>query len=125
IKYIKGITMKNLTKLLMASMLGGILTLGSYKIFLEEDISVVSEPTVQSSSPGILPVSYDSRIYGTNADFTEAAQKSIHGVVHVKNVAVFGPPKSIWEYQMRGGSGGKALRGAGSGVIITPDGYIV
>lgn len=117
--------MKNLTKLLMASMLGGILTLGSYKIFLEEDISVVSEPTVQSSSPGILPVSYDSRIYGTNADFTEAAQKSIHGVVHVKNVAVFGPPKSIWEYQMRGGSGGKALRGAGSGVIITPDGYIV
>src|SRR5690606_22629697 len=83
------------------------------------------EPTVQSSSPGILPVSYDSRIYGTNADFTEAAQKSIHGVVHVKNVAVFGPPKSIWEYQMRGGSGGKALRGAGSGVIITPDGYIV
>ncbi len=117
--------MKNLTKLLMVSMLGGILTLGSYKIFLEEDFQVEKEATVQTPSAGIIPISYDAKIYGTNADFTEAAEKTVHGVVHVKNVAVFGPPKNIWEYQMRGGNGGKALRGAGSGVIITPDGYIV
>ncbi|UJH91173.1 trypsin-like peptidase domain-containing protein [Antarcticibacterium sp. 1MA-6-2] len=120
--------MKKFTTLLFVSMLGGILTLGSYKIFLEEDIfnlDEVQQTTVQNPSAGILQVSYESKFYGTNADFTEAAEKTVHGVVHVKNVAVFGPSKSVWEHQYRGEGGGKALRGAGSGVIITPDGYIV
>ncbi len=113
--------MKNFITLLMVSMLGGILTLGTYKLFIEEDISSI-DTTVETTSPSPLPVSYDSTIYGTNADFTEAAEKTVHGVVHVKNVAVFGETRSPWG-QVNGS--GKALRGAGSGVIISPDGYIV
>lgn len=115
--------MKKLTTLLFVSMLGGVLTLGSYKMFLEEDPQVV-EKGYTTNTTSALPVSYDSKIYGTNADFTEAAEKTVHGVVHVKNVAVFGEPRNALEQYYRG-SGGKALRGAGSGVIITPDGYIV
>lgn len=72
--------MKKFTTLLFVSMLGGILTLGSYKIFLEEDFlnlnETQQETIVQNPSAGILPVSYDSKIYGTNADFTEAAEKN-------------------------------------------------
>ncbi len=114
--------MKNLMTLLIVSMLGGILTLGSYKLFIEEELPII-ETTVETTSPSALPVSYDSRIYGTNADFTEAAEKTVHGVVHVKNVAVFDETRSPWGVPRN--SSGKALRGAGSGVIISPDGYIV
>ncbi len=116
--------MKRLYQLLMVSMLGGALTLGSYKLLLEEGPGLLSESTVKTPASNILPVAYEN-IYGTNADFTEAAEKTVHGVVHVKNVAIFKQPTTIREYYSRGETEGKALRGAGSGVIITPDGYIV
>lgn len=116
--------MKKLTTLVFVSMLGGILTLGSYKLIIEEDL-LAGEDQVTTSIPAPMPVSYDSNLYGTNADFTEAAERTVHGVVHVKNLAVFGESQSAWEQYYRGRSGGKTLRGAGSGVIISPDGYIV
>lgn len=119
--------MKKFTTLLFVSMLGGMITLGSYKMLVEEEFLIpeIQEDVTTTTSPGLLPVSYETPVYGTNADFTEAAEKTVHGVVHVKNVAVFKQPRTLQEYYARGGSGGKALRGAGSGVIITPDGYIV
>src|SRR5690606_39104717 len=80
--------------------------------------------TVKTSIPATIPVSYDATIFGTNADFTEAAEKTVHGVVHVKNVALFNQ-RTPWGQIIPQESPGKALRGAGSGVIITPDGYIV
>ncbi len=115
--------MKKLTTLVFASMIGGILTLGSYKMVIDDLFA--EEDQVTTTIPAPMPVSYDSSIYGTNADFTEAAERTVHGVVHVKNLAVFGESQSAWEQYYRGRSGGKALRGAGSGVIISPDGYIV
>ena len=116
--------MKKIATLVLVSMLGGILTLGSYKLFLEDEnySSPISET---NSSKSFIPVSNVNRSYGTNADFTEAAEKTVHAVVHVKNVAIYKGPRNIWEYYYRGNNGGRALQGAGSGVIITPDGYIV
>jgi len=116
--------MKNLMTLLMISMLGGILTLGSYKLFFEEEAVLNGASTVKTSIPATIPVSYDATIFGTNADFTEAAEKTVHGVVHVKNVALFNQ-RTPWGQIIPQESPGKALRGAGSGVIISPDGYIV
>ena len=115
--------MKKLASLLMVSMLGGILTLGSYKLFLEEEETPFL-PATSIENNRLLPAELSTRSYGTNADFTEAAEKSIHAVVHVKNVAVFTKPRTLWEYYHQG-NGGRALQGAGSGVIISPDGYIV
>ncbi len=116
--------MKKIATLLLVSILGGVITLGSYKLFFDEE-SGTFLPQEQSSQSSFIPVN-NSPSYGTNADFTEAAEKTVHAVVHVKNVAVFkGGPRSIWEYNPYGSEGGRALQGAGSGVIITPDGYIV
>jgi Do/DeqQ family serine protease len=118
--------MKRFVNLLSVSVLSGIITLGSYKIFVEDgDFLNSEEHKVEAESPQMLPVSNNTAIYGTNADFSEAAEKTVHAVVHVKNVAVFSKPNSVWEQYYRGGNGGKAIQGAGSGVIITPDGYIV
>ncbi|MCP9199721.1 trypsin-like peptidase domain-containing protein [Gramella sp. GC03-9] len=116
--------MKKIATLLFVSILGGVLTLGSYKLFLEEE-ALQHQPQNITTSSNFLPVSNSGNIYGTNADFTEAAENTVHAVVHVKNVAVFKGPRNIWEYYQYGSGGGRALQGAGSGVIITPDGYIV
>ena len=118
--------MKKFATLLSVSVLGGIMTLGSYKLFVEEGaFTGPEEQRIEAASNRVIPVSNNTAVYGTNVDFTEAAEKTVNAVVHVKNVAIFNQPRSIWEQYYRGGTSGKAIQGAGSGVIITPDGYIV
>lgn len=117
--------MKQFIKLLSISTLGGVLTLGSYKLIIEDDRGAPIENNLKQETSSFIPVSNSNNIYGTNVDFTEAAEKTVHSVVHVKNVAVFDKPNSIWEHYSRGGNTGKVLQGAGSGVIISPDGYII
>lgn len=116
--------MKKIANLLFVSILGGAITLGSYKLFFDDEL-VQFQPEDKTTQTSFIPVNNSNNIYGTNADFTEAAEKTVHAVVHVKNVAVFKGPRNIWEYYQYGNNGGRALQGAGSGVIITPDGYIV
>ncbi len=58
-------------------------------------------------------------------DFTIAAEKTIHAVVHVKNVTMSSGPSSIWDYFYGSEQKPRPQVGTGSGVIITPDGYIV
>lgn len=116
--------MKNFVKLLVVSILGGVLTLGSYKLFIEDEQAAVLPPVV-NETPNAIPVNYPGKIYGTNADFTEAAEKTVNGVVHVKNVAEYRGPRTMRDLMYGNNRGGKALQGTGSGVIISPDGYIV
>lgn len=107
--------MKKLATLLLVSAMGGILALGSYKLFLEEEKFFTEE---RASLPEYVPTNYTGAIGNATAeDFTEAAKKTVHAVVHVKNLAVTRSP-----FHSRDGI---ALQGAGSGVIISPDGYIV
>ncbi len=107
--------MKRFTSVLMISVLSGILTLGGYVLFIEEDNVFIQESKVL---PEYTPVNLNSLPADVNADFTEAANKSVNAVVHVKNVATV--RKSPFS-----SSTTQALQGAGSGVIISPDGYIV
>lgn len=117
--------MKKIATLLFVSILGGALTLGSYRLFFDEESGTFLPQDTQTHESFIPTANNSNTVYGTNVDFTEAAEKTVHAVVHVKNVAVFKKPRTPWEYYQYGNSGGRALQGAGSGVIITPDGYIV
>lgn len=107
--------MKKLFSLLVVSIMGGAITLGSYMLFIEEEPFLIEE---SPEIPAYTPVNFESIPGSTMTDFTEAANKSIHAVVHVKNMAVTRSPFS-------GSRNGIALQGTGSGVIISPDGYIV
>ena len=107
--------MKKITSLFFVSVLGGILTLGGYLLFFEQEIPLMQE---EAGIPAYTPVNFNGAPSSISADFTKAANKSVHAVVHVKNMAVKRHP-------FTGSRMGIALQGTGSGVIISPDGYIV
>ena len=73
----------------------------------------------------IVNTSFSSNVgLSPNLDFTEAAEKSIHAVVHVKNTTISRQPASMMDLFLGGGNP-RAMIGTGSGVIISPDGYII
>ncbi len=57
-------------------------------------------------------------------DFTIAAEKTVNAVVHVKNTTISRQPGNMMELFFGGGTP-RAMIGTGSGVIISPDGYII
>lgn len=105
--------MKRFLSLLLVSILGGAISLLSYKYLYEEDQQII---TVADPIPQYTPVNFNPN-NPNGVDFTEAAKKTVHAVVHVKNIALSQSPFR--------GRPGIALQGTGSGVIISPDGYIV
>lgn len=116
--------MKKILTLVVVSALGGILTLGTYKMFLEENKS--KSETTNELRPAIFTASNSSNLGTTyNApDLTLAAENSINTVVHVKNLSVSSGQMTI-EDLFYGRRSQRAQIGTGSGVIITADGYII
>ncbi|WLD24383.1 Do family serine endopeptidase [Flavobacterium dauae] len=115
--------MKNIGTILATSLLSGVVTLGSYKLFFE-DAPFFKNPTNLTTSA---PLRNVSNTAFEAPDFKTAAEKSIHTVVHVKNVSFRNAPRNpIMEY-FYGYQGTQtyAQVGTGSGVIISEDGYIV
>nr|WP_314896527.1 trypsin-like peptidase domain-containing protein [uncultured Flavobacterium sp.] len=117
--------MKRFSTLFSISLLSGAVTLGAYKLLFDNDgyFSGNKNPIVTVASD-----SYGKSVglSAENVDFTEAAEKTIHTVVHVKNVSRKTVTNPMLEYFY--GYGGQQQQeqvGTGSGVIISEDGYIV
>lgn len=115
--------MKRTVNLFFVALLAGAVTLGAYKLFFEKDTykwagNENETPFVKTS----LPAASGAGI--NEVDFIGAAEKTVNAVVYVKNMSVSrGNPLAEFFY------GSQASRqpqiGTGSGVIISPDGYIV
>jgi len=120
--------MKKTVNLLAVSILGGVITLGSYLLFIQDKthqkIIVKTE-----EKPSIIHASNNgsSFIPENVLDFTKAAKESVDAVVHVKNTSVKTVRDPYAEIYYGRGYGSKkyAQVGTGSGVIISSDGYIV
>lgn len=115
--------MKRISSLLLLALISGAVTLGAYKLFFEPQSLVVRDngqesPFVTTSLP-TTPLDADE------VNFTTAAEKTVHAVVHVMNVTVSRTPSSLFDYYYGSGGTPRAQVGTGSGVIISPDGYIV
>lgn len=119
---------KNLIYGLVMAILGGFVSLGFYKAF-EAKIPIVTQPTETENSKLVHLISPEPT---EGADYITAAEASIDGVVHVKTVGTL-------EYYQRAydpfrhffyGEGTyhqkyiQPIKGAGSGVIISEEGYI-
>ena len=78
--------MKRFSSLFLVSLLSGATTLGTYKL-LFDDNGVFSNH--KESIVSIAPEHYGQSVGLSSeaVDFTEAADKAVHTVVHVKNVS--------------------------------------
>ncbi|MCF7561712.1 trypsin-like peptidase domain-containing protein [Sabulilitoribacter multivorans] len=116
--------MKKILTLVLVSALGGIITLGAYKLFLEENKPIVVTST--ETNPAFLPTNNVSNLFNTaeNPDFTVAAENTVNAVVHVKNVSISKGQLTLQDL-FSGRSPQRAQMGTGSGVIINADGYII
>lgn len=123
--------MKKILGSFLIAIAGGVVALGAYSLIdrkNEKDTSSVQReqvPAYMASMPGtvstmVLP------------DFTEAAANTVHAVVHIKTE--YQRKSSVYDYffDFRDFFGDRTPRGGnapiiatGSGVIISPDGYIV
>jgi serine protease Do len=117
--------MKKFSTLFLVSLLSGAVTLGAYKLLFDTNGYFSND---KSSAVTMASNSYGKKV-GLSADvidFTEAAEKTIHTVVHVKNVSrrTITNPMLEYFYGYKGGQSQEQV-GTGSGVIISEDGYIV
>lgn len=119
--------MKKILTLVFVSALGGLLTLGGYKLFIEDNDAQIAIERV-SDYPVFVPTNNSVNTINTNAalipNFVEAADKTIHAVVHVKNTSIVNVPMTMQDLFF-GRKSQQAQVGTGSGVIISPTGYIV
>lgn len=118
--------MKRFGSLLLVAVFAGAITLVSYKMFFEKtNYTVVTDnsemPLLTTSNR---PASFKGN--GINeVDFTIAAENTVNAVVHVKNLTLNSSKGSLLDFFYGSESRQIPQIGTGSGVIISPDGYIV
>ena len=121
--------MKQFFSFLGMAILGGVLTLGGYKVFIEKEIvhQQISKMPMATINSNFNPTVLTSSAIENTTDFTIAAESTVHAVVHVKNTALR-TQKNPWA-ELFYGNGNRSRKyeqvGTGSGVIISQDGYIV
>jgi serine protease Do len=127
-------TMKNFGSLIAAAVLGSTLTVGSFQLFTN-----TTDPIRIEHVDGIPAVntSYTKDLNSVPLDFTEAAEKVMNAVVHIRSTQTTNnytqnqqqlpePFKEFFGPYLRDNRGQRGPRvGSGSGVIINDQGYIV
>ncbi len=119
--------MKKYTGYFLVAVLGGLISLGGYSLLQRNSDKLQGVP--QQSAP--VQLASMTGLASTNPDFTNAANTSIHAVVHIKTE--YTRKNNMYDnfFNFRDFFGDNPLgqqgplQGAGSGVIISPDGYIV
>lgn len=116
--------MKKIFTLLFVSVLGGAFTLGIYKVAFESETPLIES---SNNSAKFIKANYTPSAPNNIDDvsFIEAANKTVHAVVHVKNLTLSKGPSTLFDFFYGNSRQPRAQVGSGSGVIISPDGYIV
>ncbi|MHB0754362.1 trypsin-like peptidase domain-containing protein [Polaribacter sp. M15] len=122
--------MKKFFGLVGMAILGGALTLGGYKLLFNETVVVNNKA---ADTTGIIQTNYtptfdtkSTAVDAASIDFTLAAERTVHSVVHVKNTSIR-TQSNPFAIIFGSGNGERQFEqvGTGSGVIISADGYIV
>ena len=117
--------MKKFGGLFAVAVMAGVFTLGTYKVFFEKSEPLVYQneelPVFQTSNSSLAA----SGVGIDEVDFTNAAEKTVNAVVHVKNITINRGPGNLIEFFYGYQERSTPQVGTGSGVIISPDGYIV
>jgi len=118
--------MKLYLKILGISTLCSIITLLLFSRINKEDKTDYQTKFISDSVSEFSINNVTQRNIGTSSlpDLTFAASRTIDAVVHVKNTSIVEESDS-WALQFFYGDDSKKKVGTGSGVIISPDGYII
>ena len=112
--------MKKIISTLFISLLGALIALIIHNFYFNN-----SDNLKLNKEDNVVNISYNPNSKNNSiksVDFVEAAEKTIHSVVHVKNTSVTGSNSSVWDYFNKNE---RTRVGMGSGVIISKDGYII
>jgi len=114
--------MKSLFKLILIGLLSSFITILFYNNYDKYKIKVKD-----LNYNKVIPVNYSySKKNSSTTDFTIAAEKSIDAVVHIKNTSLNSNNNPSWYrffYEEKNYIPERI--GTGSGVIVSPDGYII
>ncbi len=119
--------MKSILKTVLISTLSAFIIIVTYD-YLTSDNNDVLENV--SKSTNLLPTTYSfntNQVAAEMTDFTIAAEKTVNGVVHVKNTSIKKNDIPWWYRNFYGDDEEEMNKriGTGSGVIISPDGLII
>ena len=115
--------MKQTMKLFAVALLAGVASIGGYKMLDEDQVVIKTE--ILEENPIYTPTTFtNTKAVNTGIDFTVAAEKTVNAVVHVKNKTISKQPTNVFDL-FNGGGEPRSMLGTGSGVIISPDGFIV
>ena len=115
--------MKSTLKTLAIGVISALTTLVAYDYFSKEKIEIVENEKAQ-----LIPTTYSfnsNKVAAEMTDFTQAAEKTVNAVVHVKNTSIQKGNVSGWLRQFYGDDFDEKRVGTGSGVIVSPDGLII
>lgn len=125
-------TMKRAAVIFLAAMIGGLSSVGLYKLVSEDDIASDTKTSQQQNDVEL--VSYTNTLPPEmRIDFTTAAKMSVNAVVHVKTEFLYentyysyDPFQDFfWGKGMKKHKKYTPAKGSGSGVIVSSDGFIV
>jgi Do/DeqQ family serine protease len=112
---------KNLLLIAMA-FAGGVIALGSYRLFFESKTEAHWNEPLQAADYGASFASLAPEIAG---DFSVAAERTVNTVVHVKTTTTMQPAYNPWSDFFGYRQQPQVQSASGSGVIISNDGYII
>jgi hypothetical protein len=89
--------MKEILKITLFSILGGVLSLVGYTTLIEKETKrdENKDTTLKNHAIPVANYTRNTSILAENIDFTTAAEKTIHAVVHVTNTTSYKQPRSI------------------------------
>lgn len=117
--------MKSIIKTLSIALSSAFLSIFIYDVYFN---SASTENSDNSPKPKLIPTNYtytSSNAAAELTDFTIAAEKTVHAVVHVKNTSSSGTELSDFYRYFYGDDEFPERIGTGSGVIVSPNGYII
>lgn len=117
--------MKKILLLVVVFLVGGLITLATYRAYQRSTgkTSLYSNQELPVQQAG-----YHPAMAVNGPDFIQAADKSVHAVVHIKTE--YQQKSNVYDFFFQdlfgfNQPGGRPYQATGSGVIITSDGYIV
>jgi len=113
---------------LLMAILGAAIALFAYTSIVDKPVTAIVGDSSETRTTDAQAILTSFQMQPGQVDFTYAAEQTVHAVVHVRTKTMIeqpGNPILEWFYGERYNVRPREVAGYGSGVIISPDGYII